>query len=88
MSNVQELPRFISYHIHGTDARKPVPIATGHTHEDCQALAITRTLVTCELHGGIQTQDRTADVDFPTFMQLTEFLNHHFMALDAEARGE
>lgn len=78
--------RFISYHENDSGTRR-VPIATGHSREECQSLAIVRTLSACELNGRIYTQDRTADVDLQTFTQLTQFLNVQFMVLDASNRG-
>lgn len=86
MANVNDKPRFISFHRDDTGTRT-VPIATGHDYKECQALAITRTLSCCELTGTIHTQDRTADVDLTTFIRITEFLNAHFMSIDAAVRG-
>lgn len=82
-----EKQRFICYHINDSGS-KSVPIATGRTREDAQATGIRRTLGSCVLDGGIQVQDRTADVPEDVFTQLTQFLNMHFMELDTVNRGE
>lgn len=77
--------RFICYHIDDSGSRS-VPIATGRTRDQAQSIGIVRTLASCELRGGIQVQDRTADVPEDIFIQITQFLNMHFMSLDRGVR--
>jgi len=79
--------RFIGYWVDASGT-KSVPAATGRTREETFALVAQRALATCTIDGSLAVQDRTLDVNEATFVQLTQFLNMHFIEVDRMIRGD
>lgn len=67
--------QFIAYYT--IDGDEAVPCATGSTHDDAQALAITRTLSCAIVDGGIAVQRRD-DISADVFAKLGDTLDAHF----------
>lgn len=70
------MAQFIGYHIDRWNM-KSVPVSTGSTKAEAQAVAIQRVLASCEVHGSIHVQQRD-EVDAETFADLGAKLDEFF----------